>query len=70
MHIRGNGDAKVPEWDVVGGQVRRRARPGAQERKRLSIFQQISQAGPAAQGRDDNSWKCVNNLRKYCHFTI
>jgi len=53
VHVRGNGDAKVPERNVVGGQVRRRARAGAQKRKRLSILQQISQASPAAQGRDN-----------------
>lgn len=31
MHIRGNGDAKVPKRDVVGSQVRRRTRTGAQK---------------------------------------
>jgi len=50
MHIRGNGGAEVPQWDVIGGQVRRRARASAQERKRLSILQQILEAGYAAQG--------------------
>lgn len=64
MHIRGNGDAKVPKRDVVGSQVRWRTRTGAQKWERLSILQQIPQAGPAAQGRDNNSWKYVNNLRK------
>lgn len=57
MHIRGNGDEKVSERDVIRGQVRWRARAGAQKRKRLSILQQIPQAGPTAQGRDDNSQK-------------
>jgi len=60
MHIRGNGNAKVPERDVIRGQVRRRARTGAQKRKRLSILQQIPQTGPAAQGRDDNLQKRHN----------
>lgn len=45
----------MPERDVIRGQVRRRARPSAQKRKRLSIFQQIPQTGPAAQGKDDNN---------------
>jgi len=38
VHIRGNGDAEVSEWDIVGGQVRRRTRASAQKRKRLQIF--------------------------------
>jgi len=33
MHIRGNGGAEMPEWNVIGGQVRWRARASAQERK-------------------------------------
>lgn len=60
MHIRGNGDAKVSERDVIRGQIRWRARTGAQKRKRLSILQQIPQTGLAAQGRDDNLQKRHN----------
>lgn len=62
MLVRGNSDAEVPERDVVGSQVRRRARAGTQKRKRLSLLQQIPQTSPATQGRDNNSRKSVNNL--------
>lgn len=51
LHVRGNGDAKVPERNVIGGQIRWRARAGAQEQQRVSLLQPISQAGDAAQGR-------------------
>jgi len=29
MHIRGNGGAEMPQWNVIGGQVRWRARASA-----------------------------------------
>lgn len=51
LHVRGKGDAKVPERNVIGGQIRRRTRAGAQERQRVSLLQQIPQAGHAAQGK-------------------
>ena len=50
MQVHRDGHEEMPQRNVLGDQVRRRARAGSQERGQLQLLQPQPQARAAAQG--------------------